>query len=247
MGGRKLWHIVSGQIPTDQQIGRDAFFDLLRESGLLVHRRRYRAYTTNSSHWLHKYPNLIKEFIPERPNHLWVSDITYIKVEKKFLYLFLITDAYSHKIIGWQLSETIEASNAVMALNMALSQLPADHGELIHHSDRGIQYCSFKYVKRLKNHLIKISMTENGDPYQNALAERVNGILKTEWLYDMNLKDYPDTKRAVKSVIGIYNNERPHSSINMLTPTQAHQMTGVLKKLWRSYREKRAVEMAQTQ
>lgn len=161
------------------------------------------------------------------------------------MYLFLITDAYSHKIIGWQLSDTIEASNAVIALNMAIRQLPSDHGELIHHSDRGIQYCSLKYVKCLKKHYIKISMTENGDPYENAIAERVNGILKTEWLYDMKLKDYDDTKKAVKSIIGIYNNERPHSSIEMLTPTQAHQMTGVLKKFWKSYSKKRPVEMAQ--
>lgn len=237
MGGRKLWHIISQQIPTNQQIGRDAFFDLLRDQALLVHKRKTRAYTTDSHHWLHKYPNLTKEFIPLRPNQLWVSDITYLRVEKKFLYLFLITDAYSRKIIGWQLSDTIEAHNAVLALNMAISQLPDDHGELIHHSDRGIQYCSLKYVKCLKKHYINISMTENGDPYENAIAERVNGILKTEWLYDMSLKGYVDTKKAIKSIVGIYNNERPHSSIEMLTPSQAHLMSGELNRRWKSHRK----------
>src|SRR5690606_5925153 len=127
------------------------------------------------------YPNLIREFVPLRPNHLWVSDITYIKTETGFLYLFLITDAYSRKIIGWRLAETMEAKHAVQALLMAISQLPADNMELIHHSDRGIQYCSFKYVGHLQKHNIKISMTENGNPYENAIAERVNGILKSEW------------------------------------------------------------------
>jgi transposase InsO family protein len=242
LGGRKLWWLVSKQVTIDQQIGRDAFFDLLRDRGLLIRKRKTRAYTTNSSHWLHKYPNLIQEFIPLRANHLWVSDITYIQVEKRFLYLFLITDAYSRKIIGWQLSETIEAINAVKALNMAISQLPLNREELIHHSDRGVQYCSLKYVQCLTKHKMKISMTENGDPCENAIAERVNGILKTEWLYDMSLKGYDDTKKVIKSIIEIYNNERPHSSIEMYTPSQAHQMTGELKRLWKSYKKKRSEE-----
>lgn len=230
--------MVFSQIPKDQQIGRDAFFDLLREHGLLVRKRKTRAYTTMSSHWLHKYPNLIREFNPLHANQLWVSDITYIKIERRFLYLFLITDAYSRKIIGWQLSETIEAIGAEKALHMALSQLPTNCEGLIHHSDRGIQYCSLKYVKCLNKHGIKISMTENGDPYENAIAERVNGILKTEWLYDMDLKEYDDTKKAIRSVVGIYNNERPHSSIEMLTPSQAHQKSGMLSRLWKSHRKK---------
>lgn len=245
LGGRKLWKVISKQLPAGQQIGRDTFFDLLRHHGLLVRKRKTRVVTTNSFHWLHKYPNLIRDIVPLRPNHLWVSDITYIKTGVGFVYLFFITDAYSRKIIGWCLSETMEAKNAVKALHMALIQLPVNCKELIHHSDRGIQYCSTKYVKCLQRQGIKISMTENGDPYENAIAERVNGILKTEWLYDMNLLNYPEAKEAIRSIIEIYNTERPHSSIEMLTPDEAHQMNGQLKRLWKSYRKIRTSEVAQ--
>ena len=239
LGARKLLGMIRPLIPDGEQIGRDAFFDLLRRNYMLVRKRRTRAYTTNSFHWLHKYPNLIKEFIPQRSNHLWVSDITYIKTSAGFVYLYLITDAYSRKIVGWHLSENMEAQNALAALHMAISQLPANAKEIIHHSDRGIQYCSSKYVSCLQKHGIKISMTENKDPYENAIAERVNGILKTEWLYDMTLKNKIEAKNAVKQIINIYNTERPHSSIEMLTPNQAHLMTGVLKRLWKAYKRKK--------
>ena len=243
LGGRKLLSMISPLMPEGENIGRDAFFDLLRRNGMLVRKRRTRAFTTNSYHWLHKYPNLIKEFSAQRSNHLWVSDITYIRTSAGFVYLYLITDAYSRKIVGWHLSETMEAQNALEALYMALSQLPANIKEIIHHSDRGIQYCSSKYVSCLQKHDIKISMTENGDPYENAIAERVNGILKTEWLYDMNLKNLIDAKKAVKQIINIYNSERPHSSVQMLTPNQAHQMTGTLKRLWKTYRRRKQNEV----
>lgn len=239
LGGRKLLGLISPLMPEGENIGRDAFFDLLRRNGMLVRKRRTRAFTTNSFHWLHKYPNLIKGFSPQRPNHLWVSDITYIKTAAGFVYLYLITDAYSRKIVGWHLSQTMEAQNALEALYMALSQLPANIKEIIHHSDRGIQYCSSKYVNCLQKHGIKISMTENGDPYENAIAERVNGILKTEWLYDMSLKNVVEAKKALKHIIAIYNSERPHSSVQMLTPNQAHQMTGALKRLWKTYKRKK--------
>lgn len=236
-GGRKLIGMVRERVPAEQLMGRDEFFNLLRRYGLLVRKRKFRAVTTNSFHWLHKYPNIIKGLSPERPNHIWVSDITYIKTEEGFLYLYLITDAYSRKIIGWQLSDNLGSDNAILALYMAISQLPAKCDEIIHHSDRGIQYCSLKYVKLLEVHGIKISMTENGDPYENAIAERVNGILKTEWLYDMNLHNYSEAKAAVDEVIRIYNSERPHSSIEMLTPDQAHELTGKLNRLWKSYKK----------
>ena len=235
-GGRKLLEMVRERVNQEQLMGRDEFFNFLRSHGLLVRKRKFRAVTTNSFHWLHKYPNLIKELSPERPNHLWVSDITYIKTGNGFLYLYLITDAYSRKIIGWHLSDNLGSDNAILALFMAVSQLPADCNEIIHHSDRGIQYCSVKYVKVLETHGIKISMTENGDPYENAIAERVNGILKTEWLYDMDLHDYTDAMVAVKQIIKIYNTERLHSSIEMLTPNQAHSQSGKLKRLWKSYK-----------
>jgi len=236
-GGRKLLEMVKERVKQDQLMGRDAFFDLLRSHGLHVRKRKFRAVTTNSFHWLHKYPNLIKGLSPERPNHLWVSDITYINTDNGFLYLYLVTDAYSRKIIGWHLSDNLGSDNAILALFMAISQLPVNCTEIIHHSDRGIQYCSLKYVKILQAHGIKISMTENGDPYENAIAERVNGILKTEWLYDMNLHDYTESREAIEQIIRIYNTERLHSSIEMLTPEQAHACTGKLKRLWKSYKK----------
>lgn len=239
-GGRKLLEMLRKKLGQDQMMGRDEFFNLLRRHGLLVRKRRFRAVTTNSFHWLHKYPNLIKGLSPERPNHLWVSDITYINTETGFLYLYLITDAYSRKIIGWQLSDNLGSDNAILALYMAISQLPANCGEIIHHSDRGIQYCSLKYVKVLEAHGIKISMTENGDPYENAIAERINGILKTEWLYDMRLSNYTEAREAVEQIIRIYNTERLHSSIEMLTPDQAHKLNGKLQKLWRSYKKNKS-------
>ena len=239
IGGRKLLNIIAPELPEAGQIGRDAFFDMLRENGMLVRKRRLRAYTTNSFHHYHKYPNLIKEFVPNKANQLWVSDITYIKTDSGFVYLYLITDAYSRKIVGWSLSNTLEAQNAVDALHMALSQLPANVKGLIHHSDRGIQYCCRIYVNCLQKHKINISMTEKGDPYENAIAERVNGILKTEWLYDMNLKNCADAKSVVHEIIDIYNTARPHLSIGMLTPDQAHQKTGILKKLWKTYKRKK--------
>jgi putative transposase len=245
LGARKLLTIISKQISAEQQIGRDAFFDLLRDHGLLVRKRKTRVITTNSFHWLRKYPNLIRDLAPLHPNQLWVSDITYIKTDAGFVYLFLITDAYSRKIIGWNLSETMEAKHAMRALYMALSQLPANCKDLIHHSDRGIQYCSTKYVQCLQEQDIKISMTENGDPYENAIAERVNGILKIEWLYDMTLKDYSEAKDAIGSIIDIYNTERPHASIELLTPEQAHNTSGYLKRLWKSYRKIRSAEIPQ--
>ncbi|MBK8807614.1 MAG: IS3 family transposase [Bacteroidales bacterium] len=243
LGGRKLLLKVINKLPQSQYIGRDAFFNLLRENNMLVRKRKTRVITTDSYHWLHKYPNLIKELVPIKPNILWVSDITYIWVGDEFMYLFLVTDAYSRKIIGWKLSETMEADNGLKALYMAISQLPAENKDLIHHSDRGVQYCSSKYVKCLQKHDIQISMTESGDPRENAIAERVNGILKVEWLYDMELKDKEEAVKAVGSIIDIYNTERPHLSVGMLTPDEAHQRTGELKKYWKTYKRKMKGEL----
>jgi len=235
LGGKKLLYKISPILPEELSIGRDKFFDFLREHNLLVRQKRYRVHTTMSNHWLRKYPNLIKEFVPTAPNQLWVSDITYIRTAEGFVYLFLITDAYSRKIIGWSVSENLEATNAVRALHMAISQLPADTKEVIHHSDRGVQYCSGGYVKILKKNGFRISMTENGNPLDNAIAERINGILKVEWLYEMNFKIKKQVKAQVKKVIEIYNTERPHSSVGMLTPQQAHKQSGELKKHWKNY------------
>jgi transposase InsO family protein len=235
IGGRKLLHKLQPRLPEELSMGRDKFFQFLGEYNLLVRRKRYRARTTNSSHWLRKYPNLVKEFTPNGPHQLWVSDITYIETAQGFVYLFLITDAYSRKVIGWSVGQSLEADHAVLALYMALSQLPAGKSEVFHHSDRGVQYCSEKYVKILNKNGFQISMTENGDPLENAIAERVNGILKQEWLNDMKFKTKNEVSEQVKRVIDIYNNERPHSSIGMLTPNNAHLTNGELQRLWKNY------------
>jgi transposase InsO family protein len=235
IGGRKLLLRIQPRLPEELYLGRDSFFEFLRDKGLLIRKRRYRIRTTYSNHWLRKYPNLIKDFTPDGPHQLWVSDITYIETEQGFTYLFLITDAYSRKIIGWSVADTLESKHAIIALYMALSQLPAGITNVFHHSDRGVQYCCDKYVKLLqKNHFL-ISMTDNGDPLENAIAERVNGILKTEWLYDIKIQTKGKAKKEVNRIISIYNNNRPHCSLDLLTPNQAHYKSGKLKKHWKNY------------
>jgi transposase InsO family protein len=203
-------------------IGRDGFYNLLRRNGLLVRKRRSRVITTNSFHWLRKYPNLIRDLPVTRPNQVWVSDITYIKTEEGFLYLFLVTDLFSRRIMGWKLANDMGSENAVMALEQAIENVHGLVGGTIHHSDRGLQYCSGDYVKILQNYQMKISMTENGDPYENAVAERVNGILKDEWLYEMQLKNKKQTLDILHQIIALYNENRPHLSLNYQTPDMVY-------------------------
>ena len=213
-------------------IGRDAFFDLLRERGLLIRKRRFKKpRTTFSGFWLKKYPNLAKDLIPTAPNQLWVSDITYIAVADDFAYLSLITDAYSHKVVGFYLSEDLSAQGPIMALKMALKNNP-NRKNLIHHSDRGLQYYSAGYMRLLAN--IRVSMSEKSDPLENAIAERMNGILKDE-LLEHYFETYDEAQREVAVAISIYNHERPHGSVNNLTPAMAHLQSGELKKRWKNY------------
>ena len=235
LGGRKLLFRIQSGLPEELQLGRDSFFDLLRDNGLLVRKRRNYVRTTYSNHWLRKYPNLIKDFIPQRAHQLWVSDITYIETMKGLGYLSLVTDAYSRKIIGWELGSTLEAKHTVKALEMALRQLPKGTQNIFHHSDRGAQYCCHDYVKLLTKNNFKISMTENGDPLENAIAERVNGILKDEWLKQMKLESLAVAQKELKSIISIYNNHRPHSSLDMNTPEYAHKQNYAFKKWWKNY------------
>lgn len=243
LGVRKLHYMIKDQLPSDLQIGRDRLFDLLRNQGMLVKRRRYKAKTTFSDHWMRKYPNLIKDFEPDGPHQLWVGDITYILTEQGFVYLYLITDAYSRKIVGWELADNLEAKNAKKALKRSLRQLPKEAENVIHHSDRGVQYCSSNYVKLLHNRGIKISMTENGDPLDNAIAERVNGIIKSEWLYSEKLMQNVEVQKEIKKIIKTYNEKRPHLSIDLLTPSQAHMSSGKLRRKWKNYyAKKQAVE-----
>jgi transposase InsO family protein len=220
------------------EIGRDAMFDLLATHKLLIRKRKRRVpVTTFSDHWMRKYPNLIVDFIPTAPNQLWVSDITYITLKDDFAYLSLITDAYSRKIVGFYLSETLSAEGRIKALQMALKNNP-QLGRLIHHSDRGSQYCCADYVSILDKHFVKISMTQSGDPLENAIAERVNGILKDELLEKIYI-NYQEAKQAIAAAISIYNYQRPHSSIDMLTPIEAHLREGELKRRWKNYYSKK--------
>jgi len=238
IGGRKLIYIINNQLPNDLQIGRDSFFKWLGNNNLLVRKTRTRIITTNSYHWLRKYPNLIKGYTPTAPNQLWVSDITYIRTIEGVLFLFLITDAYSKKVVGWKVSKNLKAENAIDALNMAIKLNPNRDNNLIHHSDRGVQYCSGAYVKVLNKNNIKISMTQDGNPLDNAIAERINGILKTEWLNDLRIKNKRSAITYLSQIIGIYNNRRPHLSLNMLTPNHVHQNIGLSRppiRLWKNY------------
>jgi putative transposase len=245
IGGRKLLLHIQPHLPAELYLGRDSFFEFLREQGLLIRKRCYRARTTYSNHWLHKYPNLIREFVPERAHQLWVSDITYIETKEGFGYLNLITDAYSRKIIGWDLGATLEAKHTVKALQMAINQMPKGIKGVIHHSDRGVQYCCSDYVKVLNKNHFQISMTENSDPRENAIAERVNGILKDEWLNQMRLTSLSHATNQLEQIILIYNQNRLHSSLDMKTPEYAHNQSGTLKKHWKNYYQKYNIEQEQ--
>lgn len=232
MGCEKMHGLMTPFLQEHQiKMGRDKFFYLMSEHGLQVRGTKRKAITTNSNHLFKRYPNIVSDIELNNAGRLWVSDITYIRTQFGFAYLSLITDAYSKKIVGWCLWPNLTSKGALNALKMA-TKSERTTSQLIHHSDRGIQYCCYDYVNYLKGCNIQISMTENGDPYENAVAERINGILKHEYdLYD-TFEDFNGAHEAVKIAINKYNNKRPHRSCNMLTPAQAHTQTGVLKKRW---------------
>lgn len=236
IGTRKLHYMLTDTLQRHNiRIGRDKLFNLLEEYGLLIRRRkRKRMYTTDSNHLFRKYPNLIRELTVSAPDRLWVSDITYISLTGGFCYLSLVTDAYSRKIVGHCLYPTLQREGPLRALRKALSSLPAPSGtKLIHHSDRGLQYCCTDYTTLLEKNAMHISMTEKGDPYENAIAERVNGILKDEFALDKDFDTFALANIAVSNAIATYNQLRPHASCNYLTPEQAHQQQGLLKTKWK--------------
>jgi len=239
MGARKLLIYLGDRFEMmGIQIGRDAFFDLLYNNFMLIRRSKNKRKTTYSDHWMHKYPNLIVGYTASAPNRLWVSDITYIEMEGHFSYLSLITDAYSHKIVGWNLSVTLRSCGTLASLKMALSGLKGNHPQLIHHSDRGSQYCCGSYVKMLTRRKIQISMTQSGNPRENAIAERINGILKTEWLNDRKPRSWKETLSFVGRIIDLYNNQRPHQSIGYMVPEYVHQTGVETQRMWKTYYRK---------
>lgn len=243
LGGRKLFYKLEPFMKTHNiHMGRDAFFDVLRTNGLLVKPRKSYHKTTQSKHWMRKYPNLIKDVEPMGPNHIWVSDLTYWKTKNGHCYISFITDAYSRKIVGYQVADNMEAVETLEALKMAMKTLKPGHSGLIHHSDRGTQYCSSKYVSALKKKQIQISMTENGDPLENAIAERLNGIIKGEYLFDYNIENLNHARTVLKAVVNLYNNDRPHASLNHALPTEIHenQIAFEVKRLWKNYYNKDA-------
>lgn len=240
IGTRKLYIMLQPFMDEHNiKLGRDIFFDLLSKYSLLVRRRRRKISTTQSHHWLKKYSNLIREYTPNQPNMLYVSDITYWKIETGFVYISLITDAYSHKIVGYNLAQTLEAIESLKALKMALLNVKKGI-RLIHHSDRGVQYCSASYVNLLQDYGIAISMTENGDPLENAIAERINGILKGEYLENYIVEDFNQAKQLLDAVIQLYNQERPHMSIGNMTPNYVHEnQIENVEKQWKNYYQKK--------
>lgn len=238
LGTRKIQYLLLPELENHGiKMGRDQLFGLLRFHGLLIRRRKRMVKTTDSHHWLKKYPNLIKDLIVTAPEQLWVSDITYIRTLQGFSYLSLITDAYSRKIVGYTVYPSLAAIGCIQALEMALqSRKRTSPYFLIHHSDRGIQYCSGDYVALLNEGNIAISMTQSGSPYDNALAERVNGIIKNEFFPKKVYQNHKEAVKAIAKIVQAYNRIRPHASVDYLTPDQAHELDGILKKRWTQYR-----------
>ena len=223
-GGKKMhMNFKDDFLAKGIKLGRDKFFDILREHELLVRRKRSFVKTTNSYHKFHKYSNLIKNLEITRPNQVWVSDITYIRLTRGHCYLALITDVFSRKIVGYDISDSLELAGCIRALKMALAHARPASG-LIHHSDRGLQYCSNQYVDLLLSNNIQISMTEENHCYENAIAERVNGILKDEFYLDQNFPSLYLAAKASHNAIRIYNTKRLHLSLGYKTPEKVFKM-----------------------
>lgn len=230
---------------TNSPVGRDRFASIVDHYGLKVRKRVRAPKTTDSKHNLPLYPDLVKAYIPTAPGQLIVSDITYIAIgidelHYKFCYLSLVLDAYTKEIVGWSVGETLSTRYPLEALQMALERIESydlDTSNLIHHSDRGCQYASREYINVLKEKGVRISMTESGNPKDNAQAERINSTMKNEMLKDKTFRSVSEVEAAVAKAVEFYNNHRPHMSINMMTPAEARQCNGPIKKHWHSYRD----------
>ena len=226
IGTRKLYHLLLDKLQV-LKIGRDKFFDILKANHLLIQPKRSYHITTNSHHRFRKHENLILNLEINRPEQVWVSDITYIGKRDNPCYLSLITDAYSKKIMGYYVANNLNTQSSVLALKMALKQRKDYSLPLIHHSDRGLQYCANEYQEELIKNKVLCSMTQNLDPYENAVAERINGILKQEFKIDKYNQTTKITNQIVKELVNIYNEIRPHYSNYMLTPNQMHSQNKI--------------------
>lgn len=243
MGCEKLYVMCKEEFKELFCIGRDAFYRILQESDLMLRLRKRKTRTTDSGHPYPRYPNLIRGFVPERINRLWVSDITYVRLMEGFCFLSLITDAYSHKIVGWKLAPTLQYHYTREALEMAIAQAGKPLSGLIHHSDRGGQYAHPNYTEMLRKEGIRVSMTESGDPLDNAVAERINGILKQEWLHFHEFENMEQVRSVLEPAIEFYNTRRPHASIDFLTPEQAQNQQGKLQNRWKKKRKEGGSKM----
>lgn len=223
IGTRKLYYLIKEDLRNQGlKVGRDKLFSLMRLYGLQINPRRRYTQTTMSKHWLRKWPNIIKDKDIVNQDQVWVSDITYIKTQEGNCYLNMITDAFSRRIMGYAIEENMETESMIVALRMAINQRQNPLMPTIHHSDRGLQYCSKEYVNAAVKNNIRLSMTENGDPYENALAERMNRTIKEEFGMDRKMKSKEQVKKLVEESIFLYNNKRPHLALNMKTPDQVY-------------------------
>lgn len=223
IGGIKLLAMLAKQFEAHRiDMGRDSFFSILKKHNLLIQPKRRYVFTTQSFHHYKKWPDLVQRRHPIKSEQIWVSDITYLRTKGGFIYLFLITDAFSRKIVGYHLSQSLKASGCITALNKALGQREYPDRKLIHHSDRGIQYCCDTYVDVLHRARVEISMTQSGSPYDNAVAERINGILKVEFDLYRVFESYSAAVDPVCKAISAYNTLRLHYSCDLNTPQLTH-------------------------
>ena len=242
IGTRKMIMLLEPQLKEHRiKFGRDALFDLLSVSGMLIRPRKRKWITTWSKHPYKKYKNLTEGVRVERAGQVWVADITYLQTKAGHLYLSFITDAYSRKVVGYDVADNLESVNALQALKMAVQSLPEGRLNLTHHSDRGSQYCCHEYIEQLQRSGIAISMTQNGDPLENPIAERLNGIIKNEYLVCRSITGKVQAKEVLKNAVSIYNNQRPHMSIGNKTPQQVHQNNLQVTRTWKSYYTKKEV------
>ena len=238
LGTRKLYEKLRSRLKP-LGVGRDRLFDIMRANHMQIVPKRGYHVTTNSHHRFRKHKNLVEYLQVNRPEQVWVADITYVGDRQCPMYLSLVTDAYSKKIMGFNLSNSLNSSGAISAMEMALKNRKYTKKELIHHSDRGVQYCGNDYQNLLKKNRVKCRMTEKYDPYQNAIAERVNGIIKQEFLEGIIVRDIKLMGKIIKDSVSIYNNERPHLSCHMLTPKRMHQQKNLTPK---NYKTKKSTE-----
>ena len=233
LGGRKLYYMLNNEL-LNLKVGRDKLFRILRANHMLIVPKRSYHITTDSHHRFRKHKNLISTIEIEKPDSVWVSDITYVGTRANPSYLALITDAYSKKVVGYDVSKSLSTEGSLRALEMAIINRKYKEQSLIHHSDRGLQYCSNDYQRLLKRNEISPSMTEKYDPYENAIAERINGILKQEFGIARKIKDFKVKTKLIKNAINIYNTKRPHFSNHMLTPIQMHEQNKLKRKQYKT-------------